>query len=303
MEQNSKILIVGANDVIENSLKDCLKASGFNNVFSSCKMALDAAIQSSVYHFFQQKRPEYVFLCSTRSGGIEANQKQAAEFIYHNQMSQSNVLYVANKFEVKKLIYFASSCVYPKICEQPMKEEYIGTGKMEETSVSYSTAKLAGIRSCQAFREQYGLNAIVAILPTIYGPQKKVNLKSAHVIEALIDKFKTAVVENQNEVIVWGTGKPRREFLHADDFASAALFLMDKYEDVELINIGCGYDVTINEVVQIIKDISGFKGNIIFDDSKPDGTMQKLLDNSKIIELGWNAEHDLLKGIKEMYNR
>ena len=301
MRKESKILVVGHNDVIESSLKNYFESNGYPHVFSSSAIALNPTIQTSVYHFFSKHRPDYVFLASTRSGGIEANRNNPGEFIYHNLESQNNILYAAYKFGVQKLIFFAGSCVYPKECAQPMKEEALLTGELEPTSEPYSVAKIAGIKLCQAFRKQYGVKTIVVVPATVYGPGSDVDLKTAHVMGALIGKFHKAIKENQKEVVVWGTGSPRREFIYADDFVEACLFLTDRYDKEEIINVGCGMDVTIKELAEIISEVSGFKGQIVFDSSKPDGTMRKFLDASRISRLGWKAKVDLREGIRRVY--
>ncbi len=301
MKKDSQILIVGHNDIIEKSLYNYFKSQGYSQVFSSSAIALNTIIQNSVYHFFSQHKPEYVFLASTRSGGIGANQEFPAEFIYHNLESQNNVIHSAWKFGTRKLLFFSSSCVYPKECPQPMKEEYLLTGPLEPTSEPYAVAKIIGIKLCQSYRRQYGLNAIVMIPATIYGPGSDVDLQTAHVIGAIIGKFHEAVSSGKKEVVVWGTGKPRREFLYVDDFVEAALFLMDRYEGNEMLNVGCGYDVSIEELAQILKEVSGFSGKIIYDTSKPDGVMRKLLESSRIHKLGWRAKVDLKEGIRRTY--
>lgn len=301
MDKNSKILIVGHDDVIEKSLVSYFRANGFANVVSSSAVALDTAIQPSVHAFFQKHRPEYVFLGSTRSGGIEANQKNGGEFLYHNSESQNNVIHAAYKFGVKKLLYCAASCVYPKDVAQPIKEEYLLTGKLEPTSQPYSIAKISGIQLCQAYRQQYGLNAVAVVPATVYGPGSDTNLEKAHVMGALIAKFQKAVAAGEREVTVWGSGKPRREFLFAEDFAEACLFLMDQYNDLRLLNVGCGTDVSIAELAEIIKKVSGYSGKIVFDATKPDGAMAKLLDNSRIRQLGWKPKVKLEEGIRRTY--
>jgi len=299
MKKDSKIFIVGHNDIMDSSLTEYFLKNGYGHVFSSMKIGMNTTIQSSVYQFFSTQKPDYVFLGSTKSGGIEANQKYGAEFMYHNLESQNNVIYAAQKFGVKKLMYLASSCVYPKVCDQPMTEDLIGTGKMEETSEAYSLAKLAGIKLTQMFRRHYGLNAIVVIPSTVYGPYEKTELKMVHVIDALIVKFIEAVKNNKDEVVVWGTGNQRREFLFKDDFVDACLFLMEKYNDEAIVNIGAGEDIAIKELAEMISEIVDFKGKIIFDFSKPDGAMRKLLDNSRIIELGWRPLKNFKEGLKE----
>lgn len=298
MHSDSKILIVGHNDIIEKSLTNHFAANRFTRVFSSSAIALNTAIQPTVYDFFAEHKPEYVFLTSTRSGGIEANQKQAAEFIYHNLESQNNIVYAARKFGTKKLLFLASSCVYPKECPQPMKEEYLLTGALEKTSEPYAVAKIAGIKLCQASRRQYGLSAIVAIPATIYGPGSDTNLATAHVLGALLGKFIDAVKNNSPEVVVWGTGAPRREFLYVDDFVAACLFLMERYEGEEIMHIGPGTDVTIKELAEMIQRICGYKGRIVFDASKADGAMRKLLDSSQLTQAGWRPRTSLEEGIR-----
>jgi len=297
MNKNSKILIVGHNDIIEFSLMSFFSKNDYRNVSSSSNIGLNPTIQASVYEFFQKHRPEYVFLASTRSGGIEANRNNPAEFIYHNLESQNNILYSSWKFGVKKLLYFAGSCVYPKESSQPIKEDSLLSGHLEETSEAYSIAKIAGIKSCQAFKQQYGLNTIVMVPATVYGIGSDINIDTAHVLGALIGKFADAVRNNQKEVIVWGTGQPRREFLYADDCVEACLFLMENYDGDEIINVGCGCDVSIKELAEIISELTGFKGNVVFDKTKPNGTMQKLLDNNRMTNLGWKSRISLKEGI------
>ena len=298
MNKNSKILIVGHGDIIEYSLRDHFRGAGYSDVQASSEIGLDPTIQASVYAYFQQHRPEYVFLGSTRSGGIEANRTRGAEFLYHNAESQNNIFYAALKFEVKKLLYFASSCVYPRECPQPMGEDLILTGPLEKTSEPYSVAKIAGIKMCASFRAQYGFNAVAAVPATVYGPGSDIDAASGHVIGVLIKRFADAVNEGQSEVTVWGSGRPRREFLYVEDFVGASRFLMERYDGEELINIGTGSDVKIVELAEMIASIAGFKGRITLDPSKPDGTMQKLLDNGRITRLGWKAEVPLANGIK-----
>lgn len=301
MHSDSRILIVGHDDIIEKSLTDHCATNHFTRVFSSSAIALNTAIQPAVYDFFAEHKPEYVFLTSTRSGGIEANLKQPAEFIYHNLESQNNVVYAARKFGVKKLLFLASSCVYPKECPQPMKEEYLLTSALEKTSEAYAVAKIAGIKLCQAYRRQYGLNAIVAIPATIYGPGSDTDPVTAHVLGALLDKFSAAVKNNSPEVVIWGTGAPRREFLFADDFAAACFFLMERYEGDGIMHIGSGSDVTIRELAEVIQRVCGYKGKVVFDASKPDGAMRKLLDSSRLAQMGWRPVVSLEEGVRRTH--
>ena len=298
MNKNAKILIVGHDDIIERALVRHFEANGFTRTVSSSAIALNTTIQPAVYDFFAEHKPEYIFLTSTRSGGIEANQKQPAEFIYHNLESQNNVVYAARKFGVKKLLFLASSCVYPKECPQPMKEEYLLTGALEKTSEAYAVAKIAGIKLCQAYRRQYGLNAIVAIPATVYGPGSDTDPATAHVLGALLGKFMDAVKNNSPQVTIWGTGAPRREFLFADDFVAACLFLMERYEGEEIMHIGSGSDVAIKELAEMIQRVCGYEGRIVFDASKPDGVLRKLLDSSRLTQLGWRPRVSLEEGIR-----
>ena len=302
MNKESRILVVGHNDIIENVLYTYFKFSGYTNIFSSSRIGLNPTVQASVYAFFQKVRPEYVFLGSTRSGGIDANVKNPAEFLYHNSESQNNIFYSSQKFGVKKLLYIAGSCVYPKECPQPMKEEHLLTGTLEQTSEPYSVAKIAGIKLCQAFRKQYGLNAIAMVPATVYGPGSDVNIETAHVIGALMGKFVNAVVKGRQKVSVWGTGNPRREFLYIDDFLAAALHLMDYYNGEKPVNVGSGSDVTIKELTETIIRAVGFEGEAVFDETKPDGTMKKLLDSSYVNSLGWKAKVFLDQGIRKTYD-
>jgi GDP-L-fucose synthase len=298
MNKESKVFIVGHDDIIEKSLVKALKTKGFSKIFSSSALALDTTIQSSVYQFFSKERPDYVFLTSVRSGGIEANQRNPAEFFYANSESQNNVVYAAHKFGVKKLMYFASSCAYPKDALQPMSPDCLMTGTVEKTSEAYAMAKLAGIGLCQAFRKQYNFNAIIVIPATVYGPEADVYLETAHVMGALIQKFCEAKRNGQSNVTVWGTGTPRREFIFSEDLASACLFLMDSYDGADILNIGCTEDITIKDLAQMIKKVSGFAGEIIFDKTKPDGAMQKLLDSKKMMQLGWRPKVSIEEGVR-----
>ncbi len=301
MNKNSRILIIGHADVIENSLVQYFRSHKYTNVFSSGLLKVDVLNQKAVEKFFETKKPEYVFLGSIRSGGIMANQKYAAEFIYENLQCQNNVIHAAYRFGAKKLLYYAGSCAYPKDARQPIKEESLLTGPLEETSEPYSIAKIAGTKLCETYNRKYGFKAITAVPPTVYGPGSDMDVETAHVIGALIAKFHNAVRFGQKEVVVWGTGKPRREFLYSDDFVSGSLFLMEHYDGAELINLGCGYDVSIQQLTAIIKKISGFKGKIAFDSSKPDGTMRKLMDSGRIQRLGWKPEVGLEQGVRRIW--
>ncbi len=301
MQRNSRIFIVGHNDSIENSLSRHFTSAGFKHVFSNTKDGVDVLNQTKVERFFKHTRPEYVFLGSIRSGGIAANLKYPAEFIDENCVAQNNVIHAAHAHKAKKLLYFTGSCAYPKDARQPIKEEALLTGPLEKISEPYSIAKIAGSVMCRAYRAQYGFNAIVAVPATLYGPGSDTDITTAHVMGALIAKFHKAVADGDKEVVVWGTGKARREFLYVDDFVSVCLFLMSRYNGADLINAGCGYDVSIRELAGLLKKISGFKGKIVFDASKPDGTMRKLMDNRRITKLGWKPKVGLEEGIRKTY--
>jgi len=301
MHRNSRIFIVGHNDSIENSLRAYFQAQGFPHVISNTQEGINVLDQSQVAGFFKKFKPEYVFLGSLRSGGIAANQKFPAEFIYENIQSQNLVIEAARLGQVKKLLYFSSSCVYPKEAKQPIRESSLLTGCLEQTSESYALAKIAGTKMCQAYKAQYGFNAIAAVPATLYGPGSDTDIESAHVLGALIAKFHKAKCEGAHEVIVWGSGRPRREFLYVDDFVSACLFLMEHYDGFDAINVGSGVDATIKQLASMIKEISGCKAKIIFDASKPDGAMRKLMDNTRIRKLGWRHKVSLEKGIEKTY--
>jgi GDP-L-fucose synthase len=273
---------------------------------SSSRLALNATIQPSVYEFFQDYRPEYIFLGSTLSGGITANMERPADFIYQNIQSASNIFYAAHKFAAKKVLFFASSCVYPKECAQPMSENLIMSGPVEPTSQPYSLAKLSGINMAQSFKKQYGLSSVVMIPATPFGPGFDSDVKTTHVIGALIHKFVTAAAKNSESVSVWGSGKPRREFLFIDDLVDASLYLMDQYDGDDVINVGVGEDLSIAELADLIAKHCQYKGRIEFDASKPDGTMQKLLDTTRMKTMGWAPKVSMEEGISksiEWYKR
>ena len=301
MNKQSKILIVGHNDVIENSLTGYLTKNGYSDVLSASEMKLDLFHQGHVERFFENNRPEYVFLGSSRSGGIEANQQYAAEFMYSNLTIQNHVIHSAYRFGVKKLLFFSSSCVYPRDCPQPVKEDYLLIGPLEPTSESYAVAKIAGIKMCQAYKRQHGFNAIVMIPATIYGPGSDFDPRTAHVLGALMGKFYAAAQEGRESVELLGTGRPRREFIYAEDFVEAAMFLMENYDGNAIVNAGTGTDVTIRELAERIAKACGFKGRMAFDATKPDGAMQKLLDSERINTLGWKARITLEEGLARTY--
>ena len=301
MRRDSKIFIVGHNDSIENSFKKYFQAKGFPHVISNTQDGIDVLDQLKVRKFFKKFKPAYVFLGSLCSGGIAANQKYPGEFIYENCLSQNLVIEEARVNKTKKLLYFSSSCIYPKRAEQPIKEVSLLTGSLEETSAAYAVAKIAGTKMCQAYKTQYGFNVIAAVPATLYGPGSDTDIESAHVLGALLAKFYKAKKEGTPQVIVWGSGKPRREFLYVDDFVSACLFLMEHYEGADVINVGSGHDVTIKQLAGMIKDISGYKGKIKFDAIKPDGALRKLMDSTRMCKLGWRPKISLEEGIEKTY--
>ena len=279
-----------------------LKKEGFTNIIIRNSSELDLTDQRNVNDFFEKEKPEYVFLAAARVGGIHANNIYRADFIYQNLMIEANVINASYKFSVKKLLFLGSSCIYPKLAPQPLKEEYLLTGLLEYTNEPYAIAKIAGIKLCEAYRDQYGCNFISAMPTNLYGPNDNYDLNNSHVLPALIRKIHTAKWKGESKVIMWGTGSPKREFLHVDDLAEACFFLMETYNEKEIVNVGTGIDVSIFELAELIKEVIGYAGNIEKDISKPDGTPRKLLDVSKIHSLGWKHKIDLKQGISLVYN-
>ena len=275
-----------------------LQKEGFENFVLRSSKELDLRVQQDVENFFKEEKPEYVFLAAAKVGGILANNTYRAEFLYDNLMIQNNVIHQAYVNGVKKLLFLGSSCIYPKHAPQPLKEEYLLTGELEPTNEPYAIAKIAGIKMCDAYRDQYGCNFISAMPTNLYGPNDNYDLKTSHVLPALIRKFHEAKVENKPFVEVWGTGSPRREFLHVDDLADACLFLMENYNEPGFVNVGTGVDVTIKELAEMIRDIVGYEGEIQWDTSKPDGTPRKLMDVSKLDGMNWQSRIDLSKGLR-----
>ena len=286
IDKDAKVLIVG-HGLSALALKAGLETRGYRRVFWSETMGMDPGVQASVLAFFQTERPDYVFLTSVRSGGIQANIEAPAEFMYQNLVAQDHVIHAAWMFGVKKLLFVSASCVYPARCPQPMAEEAVLSGPMEPTSEPYSLAKLTGMKLAQAFRRQYGLNAVSVVPATIYGPGDPGDLEKAHVMGALIHRFVRAVREQVEEVEIWGTGEVRREFLFVEDFVDGCLFVMTRYDEEGWINMGMGEDIAIGELARIIAEAAGFKGRIVFNTDRPDGVRQKLLDSRRIQQLGW----------------
>lgn len=301
MKLTDKIYVAGHSGLVGSALVRILKRKGYTNIITRTSAELDLREQSTVLEFFQEVKPKFVFLAAAKVGGIMANQTYPADFIFDNLSIQSNIIHSAYLCGVEKLLFLGSSCIYPKNAPQPIKEDYLMTGFLEPTNAPYAMAKIAGINMCQAYHRQYGCN-FISVMPTnLYGPGDNYNLQNAHVLPALIRKFHDAKVNNQASVTVWGTGKPRREFLHVDDAAMACYFLMQKYNSPEIINIGSGMDYTIREMALMIKKITGFNGTLVFDESKPDGTPRKLLDVEKIHTLGWQAMIELEQGLRLTY--
>lgn len=302
MNKNDKIYIAGHTGMVGSAILQALIAGGFTNFVYRTSKELDLRNQAAVEQFFSEEKPQYVFMAAAKVGGIVANNTYRADFLYDNLMIVSNILHAAHKNGVTKLLFLGSSCIYPKMAAQPIKEEYLLTGELEKTNEPYAIAKIAGIKLCETYRDQYGAN-FISVMPTnLYGKNDNYHPQNSHVLPALIRRFHEAKQQNLPEVVIWGSGNPMREFLFADDLADACLFLMEHYNEKEIINIGCGTDITIKELAALIKEITGFTGNLIFDTTKPDGTPRKLLDVTKINTLGWHYRTKLKDGIQLAYN-
>jgi GDP-L-fucose synthase len=301
MNFNDRIYVAGHNGLVGSAIVRHLQKEGYRYIITAESADLDLRDQHDVRKFFQKEKPQFVFLAAAKVGGIMANSTLGAEFIYDNLAVQNNVLHEAYKSGVEKLLFLGSSCIYPKFAAQPMKETYLMTGELEPTNSPYAMAKIAGIEMCKAYNKQYGTK-FVSVMPTnLYGPGDNYDLQNAHVLPSLIRKFHEAKINNEKTVTVWGTGKPRREFLHVDDAAAACFFIMKNYNDSSIVNIGCGEDHSIKEMAEEIKKITAFEGDIVFDTSKPDGTMQKLLDVTKMTNLGWKYAINLTTGLESTY--
>lgn len=303
MKQNSKIYVAGHNGMVGSAIVRKLKAEGFENLVFQSSKELDLRDQSAVNAFFEVEKPDYVFLAAAKVGGIIANNTYRADFLYDNLMIEANVIHAAYVHKVTKLLFLGSSCIYPKFAPQPMKEEDLLTGILEPTNEPYAIAKIAGIKLCENYRRQYGCDFISAMPTNLYGPGDNYDLQNSHVIPALIRKFHEAKVSGAKEVVVWGTGAPLREFMHVDDLANACYFLMMNYSDEQFVNVGSGQEVSIKELAEMIKDIVGFEGALVFDISKPDGTPRKLMDSGKLMGMGYVNQIDLNSGLQEVYNK
>lgn len=301
MNKQDKIFIAGHRGMVGSAIRRRLEKEGFTNLLLKTSSELDLRDQHAVREFFETEKPDYVFLAAAKVGGIMANNTYRAEFLYDNLMIQNNVIHQSHVNQVKKLMFLGSSCIYPKLAPQPLKEESLLTGTLEHTNEPYAIAKITGIKMCDAYRDQFGCN-FISVMPTnLYGPNDNYDLNKSHVLPALIRKFHEARENGSKEVIIWGTGTPMREFLHVDDLADACYFLMQYYNHPGFVNIGIGEDITIKDLALLVKEIVGFEGGISFDTSKPDGTPRKLMDVTKLSELGWKAGIHLKEGIKMVY--
>ena len=301
MNKHSKIFVAGHRGLVGSALWRELLRQGFQDLIGRTRQELDLLDTTAVQNFYAEARPEYVFVAAAKVGGILANDQQPGEFLYKNLQIQNNLIHGAWRAGVKKLLFLGSSCIYPKLAPQPLKEEYLLTGPLEATNEWYAVAKIAGIKLCQAYRRQYGSDFISAMPTNMYGPKDNYDLQTSHVLPALIRKFHEAKTANAPSVTCWGTGQPLREFLYVDDCARACVFLMEHYSEEQFINVGFGRDISIRDLAQTVKRIVGFKGDIVWDSSKPDGTPRKLMDSSRLFSLGWRPSVDLQTGIKLAY--
>lgn len=303
MEKSARIYVAGHRGMVGSAIARKLKENGYQNFVERTSADLDLRDQQAVQDFFATEKPEYVFLAAAKVGGILANNQYRAEFLYDNLIIEANIIHAAYQSGVKKLMFLGSSCIYPKMAPQPLKEEYLLTGELEPTNEPYAIAKIAGIKLCEAYRDQYGCD-FISVMPTnLYGPNDNYDLKNSHVLPALIRKFHEAKEAGQPSVEIWGTGSPLREFLHSDDLAEACVFLMEKYSDKGFVNIGTGEDISIKDLALLIQKIVGFEGELTFDTSKPDGTPRKLMDVSRLHALGWKHRIDLESGIRSVYEK
>ncbi|MGK6351555.1 GDP-L-fucose synthase [Parapedobacter sp. DT-150] len=301
MNKNSKIYIAGHRGMVGGAITRYLKDEGYTNLILRTSAELDLRSQQAVDDFFATERPDYVFLAAAKVGGIMANNTYRADFIYDNLIMEANIIHAAHKYEVKKLLFLGSSCIYPKMAPQPLKEDYLLTGTLESTNEPYAIAKIAGIKLCEAYRDQYGRD-FISVMPTnLYGIGDNYHPENSHVLPALIRRFHEAKEESKPSVTIWGSGTPKREFLYADDLAEATVYLMNNYSERQLINVGTGEDLTIRELAELIKEVVGYEGELLFDASKPDGTPRKLMDVGKLHRLGWEHKTTLKEGIAKAY--
>ncbi|QQR97785.1 MAG: GDP-L-fucose synthase [Sphingobacteriales bacterium] len=301
MNKDSKIYVAGHRGMVGSAIVRKLKNEGYNNILTASSKDLDLTSQESTNQWFEANKPEYVFIAAAKVGGIQANNIFRADFLYQNLMIECNTIHAAYANQVKKLLFLGSTCIYPKMAPQPLKEEYLLSGFLEETNEPYAIAKIAGIKLCESYKRQYGCNFISAMPTNMYGPNDNYDLNNSHVLPALIRKFHEAKVNGSPEVVMWGTGSPYREFLHADDLADALYFLMQNYDGEEFVNCGSGVEITIKDLALLVKEVIGYEGNIVHDTTKPDGTPRKLTDVSKIHNLGWKHKINLREGIEAVY--
>ncbi len=301
MNKQDKIYIAGHRGMVGSAIKRRLEKEGYTNIIGRTSSELDLKDQAAVRDFFRKEKPDHVVLAAAKVGGIQANNTYRAQFIYENLMIQNNVIHQAYENGVKRLLFLGSSCIYPKLAPQPLKEESLLTGLLEETNEPYAIAKIAGIKMVESYRRQYGCDYISAMPTNLYGPNDNYDLKNSHVMPALIRKFHTAKQEGADTVEVWGTGAPKREFLHVDDLADACVYLLKNYHDELFVNIGTGSDLTIKALAEMIRDIVGFQGELIWDTTKPDGTPRKLMDVGRLHGMGWKHSIELRDGIKQVY--
>lgn len=302
LQKNGKFFVAGHRGLVGSAICRALRRAGYTNICTRSHSELDLIEQQAVRKFFAEEKPDYVILAAAKVGGIYANATYPAQFIYENLQIQNNVIHCAWQNNVKKLLFLGSSCIYPKLCPQPIKEEYLLTGSLEPTNDAYALAKISGIKMCQAYRKQYGFDAISAMPTNLYGPNDNYHPENSHVIPAMIRRFHEAKVKHLSQVTIWGTGTPLREFLHADDMADACVFLLEKYSDLSHINVGSQQEISIIELAQLVANVVGYKGKILTDPSKPDGTLRKLMDSSKLSSMGWGPSIDLEIGLRETYN-
>jgi GDP-L-fucose synthase len=303
MEKEAKVFVAGHGGMVGSAIVRALIADGYSNIVTKSSKELDLTSQAQTNSFFEVEKPAYVFLAAAKVGGILANNIYRADFIYKNIMIEANIIHASYIQNVAKLLFLGSSCIYPKMAPQPLKESYLLTGVLEHTNEPYAIAKIAGIKMCEAYRDQYNCNFISAMPTNLYGPNDNYDLNNSHVLPALIRKFHEAKINNIETVEVWGSGSPKRELLHVDDLAEASIFLMKNYDSPEFVNVGTGEDLSIMELAILVKEIVGYGGDIFFDSSKPDGTPRKLMDVTKIHSLGWQHKISLEKGLKTVYEQ
>ena len=302
MKKQDKIFVAGHRGMVGSAIVRALQNEGFENILTRTSTEVNLKDQGQVNAFFETEKPDYVFMAAAKVGGIVANNTYRAQFLYENLMIEANVVHASYVHQVKKMLFLGSSCIYPKLAPQPLKEEYLLQGYLWETDEPYVIAKIAGIKMCEAYRDQYGCNFISAMPTNLYGPNDNYDLQNSHVLPALLRKFHSAKLNNDARVEIWGTGKPLREFMHVDDLASACMFLMKSYDEKQFVNVGVGSDVSIKELAEMVAKVVGFTGQLMFNTTKPDGTPRKLMDVSKLHNLGWKHQIELFDGISSVYN-